>query len=103
MTTTGAGAASAGGAETGAFPDRVRQVLSEQSLLRVDAAGVGTDDDLYARGLTSHGSVRLMLALEDAFDAEIPTRLLNRASFASIGAIAAVFEEILRTGDERPS
>ena len=49
---------------------------------------------LYAAGLTSHASVNVMLALEDAFDLEFPERLLKKATFSSLGSIVEAIDEI---------
>ena len=67
--------------------DTIREVLAEHGRLSVDAASLEVGDDLYAAGLTSHASVSLMLALEDAFDIEFPEDLLKRSTFQSISAI----------------
>jgi acyl carrier protein len=47
-------------------------------------------DDLRAAGLTSTGSVILMLAIESAFDIAIPDAELTPANFRSIAAIEAL-------------
>ena len=52
------------------------------------------DADLYQAGMTSHASVNVMLALEDAFDIEFPDRMLKRSVFESIAAIAAALTEL---------
>lgn len=44
--------------------------------------------------MTSHASVNLMLALEDAFDIEFPDRMLKRSVFESIASISAAIEEL---------
>lgn len=64
---------------------RVREVLATSG--RVPVQGLGAGDDLYARGLTSHASVDLMLALEDAFEVEFPESLLRKQTFASVSSI----------------
>ena len=38
--------------------------------------------------MSSHASVNVMLALEDAFDIEFPDRMLKRSVFESIAGIA---------------
>jgi acyl carrier protein len=60
----------------------------------VDVDSLADDADLYAAGLNSHATVNLMLALEDAFDIELPDRLLRRTTFASVGAIAKALGEV---------
>ncbi len=72
----------------------VRTVLEEHGRLAVPVTGLDTETDLYAAGLTSHASVNVMLALEDAFDLEFPERLLKKATFGSLGAIVEAVDEI---------
>jgi acyl carrier protein len=56
--------------------------------------GLVDTSDLYEAGMTSFGSVQLMLALEEAFDIEFPERMLNRRLFSSIASITAALEEL---------
>ena len=76
----------------------IRRVLREHARLPVDIDTLGDDADLFAAGMTSHASVNLMLALEDAFDLEFPDRMLTRGVFDSVSTIAAAIEE-LTAGD----
>jgi acyl carrier protein len=73
---------------------QVRQVLREHARLPVDVDTLGDEVDLFASGMTSHASVNLMLALEDAFDIEFPDRMLTRGVFESIASISAAVEEL---------
>jgi len=73
--------------------DTIREVLAAHGRLAVDAASLDRDANLYEAGLTSHASVTVMLALEDAFDVEFPDRLLTKATFSSIAAIEAALSE----------
>ena len=73
---------------------RVRAVLKENALLQASVESLEDDADLYAAGLTSHATVNLMLALEEAFDIEFPDRLLRRRTFSSVNAIAQSLDEI---------
>ena len=52
----------------------IRQVLRDHARLPVDVETVPDDADLFQAGMTSHASVNVMLALEDAFDIEFPDR-----------------------------
>ena len=54
---------------------------------RGDIVCLWDDDDLYQRGLASHASVNVMLALEDAFDVEFPDSLLRRDTFRSVASM----------------
>jgi phosphopantetheinyl transferase (holo-ACP synthase)/acyl carrier protein len=74
--------------------DEIRRVIGDHARLAVDPAGLGDDTDLYEAGMTSHASVNLMLALEDAFDVEFPDRMLKRDVFESVGRIAAAVAEL---------
>jgi acyl carrier protein len=67
--------------------DRIHDVLREHGKLPVDPASLSDEDDLYRAGMTSHASVNVMLALEDAFDVEFPDSLLRKSTFASVSAI----------------
>jgi acyl carrier protein len=73
---------------------RVRSVLKGTDFLQVDVDALADNADLYAAGLTSHATVNLMLSLEEAFDVELPDRLLKRTTFSSIDAIAEALAEI---------
>jgi acyl carrier protein len=73
---------------------RVRAVFKGTEFLQADVDGLADDADLYAAGLNSHATVNLMLALEEAFDVELPDRLLRRRTFSSIKAIAEALAEI---------
>jgi len=68
--------------------DLIRQVIAEHGRLPVDVHALGDEADLYRAGMTSHASVNVMLAIENAFDVEFPDAMLNRSSFESIAAIA---------------
>jgi acyl carrier protein len=75
--------------------ETIRTLLAKLGGLPVSVETVADDADLYAAGLSSFASVQLMLGLEEAFDVEFPDHLLNRKSFASIGAIEATVKSII--------
>lgn len=72
----------------------IRRVLRDHGRLPVDVDTLGDDADLFAAGMSSHASVNLMLALEDAFDLEFPDSMLTRSVFESVSAIAAAIDEL---------
>ena len=78
--------------------NEIRTVLKEHGRLPVDLDSLPDEADLYQAGMTSHASVNVMLALEDAFDIEFPDRMLKRSVFASVAAIRAALDELL-TGE----
>ena len=68
--------------------DRIRAILDRVGRLPVPAVELRDDSDLHDAGLTSFGTVELMLSLEDEFGVEFPEDLVVRARFSSIDAIA---------------
>ena len=75
-------------------PD-IRQILQDHARLSTDAATIDEQADLYQAGMTSHASVNVMLALEDAFDIEFPDSMLKRGVFESVVAITDAVTKIL--------
>ncbi len=73
----------------------IREILKDHARLPVDVDDLPTDSDLYQCGMTSHASINVMLALENAFDVEFPDHLLKRSVFASIASIEAALDEIV--------
>jgi acyl carrier protein len=74
----------------------VRDALSRHGHLAVDVGSLASDDDLYVVGLTSHATINVMIAVEDATGAQFPEYLLRRATFVSIDAIARAAAESAR-------
>ncbi len=66
---------------------KIREVLEEHGRLPESPSNLSDTDDLFDNGLSSHASVNVMLALEDAFDIEFPDALLRKSTFESISAI----------------
>lgn len=69
--------------------DEIRRVLREHGKLSMEVDGLHEDADLFQAGMTSHASVNVMLALEEAFDVEFPEPMLRRSTFESIANIRA--------------
>jgi acyl carrier protein len=74
--------------------DKIRQAIEQHARLPVDVSSLADDADLYQAGMTSHASVNVMLALEDAFDIEFPDRMLKRSVFESVNSIRQALEEL---------
>jgi acyl carrier protein len=74
--------------------DKIRAVIREHGRLPVDVDSLPADGDLFQAGMTSHASVNVMLALEDAFDVEFPDHMLKRSVFESVGSIRAALAEL---------
>ena len=73
---------------------RVRAVFKGTEFLQADVDGLADDAVLHAAGFNSHATVNLILALEEAFDVELPDRLLRRRIFSTINAVAEALVEI---------
>ena len=73
----------------------IREILAEHARLPVDMASLDDDADLYQSGMTSHASVSVMLALEDAFDIEFPETMLRKSTFESVSAISAALTSLV--------
>ena len=54
--------------------------------------------DLFDAGLTSLGAVELLMALEEAFDIEIPAAMLVRETVATIGALDRAIAQLAGPG-----
>ena len=74
--------------------DRVRSVVANNARLPIEASALDDSTDLFVAGMTSHASVRLMLALEDAFDVEFPDEMLTRSVFESVNALAGAIDKL---------
>jgi acyl carrier protein len=77
--------------------DQIRDVLAAHGRMAIDAREVDDRADLYNLGLTSHASVDVMLALEDAFDIEFPDEVLKKSTFESVYNIAQVVEGLVKS------
>jgi acyl carrier protein len=74
--------------------ERIRTILSGSVGLQRDFSTIADGDDLYDAGMTSHSTVTLMVALEEAFGVEFPDHLLHRGTFKSVNSIAGALKEI---------
>jgi acyl carrier protein len=72
----------------------LRRILSESARLDVPVDQIEDATDLYEHGLSSLATVQIMLAVEDAFDIEIPDAMLTRRLFQSIDSLAAAVLEL---------
>lgn len=73
--------------------EKILAHLAEQGT--IDVASLNDDTSLYDAGLTSFGSMQLMLALEEAFEIEFPESMLNRRTFSTIGNIETSIRSLL--------
>jgi len=76
--------------------EQVCEVLRDHARLPVDPFTLPETADLYDSGMTSHASVNVMLALEEAFDVELPDSMLTRSVFRSIASICSALDRLDR-------
>ena len=75
--------------------EKIRAAIGDHARLPVDVSALDDDADLYQAGMTSHASVNVMLAIEDAFDIEFPDHMLKRSVFESVASIHAALSELV--------
>jgi phosphopantetheine--protein transferase-like protein len=73
----------------------VRAVLFAHARLEADVDALTDDDDLFDAGMTSHATVTVMLELEEAFGVEFPDSMLEKRTFASVGALSGAVDQLL--------
>jgi acyl carrier protein len=78
---------------------QVRRVIAQHARLAIAVGSLGDDEDLFSAGMSSHSSVNVMLALEDAFELEFPDSMLRRSVFENVGSIVAAISDL--QGQER--
>jgi acyl carrier protein len=77
-----------------ALAEEIRRVLRDHARLPIDVDSLDDQADLFRAGMSSHASVNVMLALEDAFDIEFPDSMLKRSVFESVAGIDAAIQEL---------
>ena len=76
----------------------LRSIISETGCLDVPVSTLSDTDNLYAAGLSSLGTIRVMLAIEEALDIEIPDELITFDLFQSIESLASMLASLVREG-----
>lgn len=74
--------------------DTVRSITVKQLNLTGQTHELGSDDDLWAMGMTSLTCMGLMLAIEDSFAIEFPEEALKESTFHSVNSITAAVEGV---------
>ena len=70
--------------------DAARRILAARSIHRP----IANSDDLREAGMTSLDMVNLVLAVESAFDLEIPESMITPANFRSVASIDALITSL---------
>ena len=77
-----------------AFDSKLGDLAREFAPALPDDTALARDADLHEAGLTSMATVKLMLAIEAAYDVAIPDAELTPENFRSIAAIEALLERL---------
>lgn len=73
---------------------QIQELIPENSSLEAtDVADV--DADLFAAGLSSLDCVRVLLAVEDELDVELPSEKIDREMFSSVNKLVAAVSEVI--------
>ena len=78
---------------------KIRALLERLNEFPAGADVLRDDADLHAAGLSSYGTVELMVAIEEEFGVEFPDALLTRATFGSIDSVSAAVASLLGRKD----
>jgi len=76
--------------------DQLRKIVKDHAGLSLPLDKIEDSTDLYRAGMSSQGSVVLMIAVEAQFGIEFPDAMLSRDVFRSIETIAGAIETIQR-------
>lgn len=72
----------------------LRPILKQHAKLRVSNDQLSDDTNLFEAGLDSLAMVNVMLAIEDAFQVELPDAMLSRETFSSIASLRRAVERL---------
>ncbi len=72
----------------------ILRLVEEKATLAKPTDELTLNCDLYRAGMKPFEAIQLMLALEEEFEIEFPTKMLNRQSMSSLEAIRSCIEEV---------
>lgn len=76
----------------------LRSIIAETACLDVPVATLSDTDSLYDAGLSSLGTLRVMLAIEEALNLEIPAERITFDTFQSIESLASMLAPLIQEG-----
>ena len=76
--------------------DQLRKIVGNHARLSLPVEDLQDSTDLYRAGMSSQGSVVLMLAVEGEFGLEFPDAMLSRDVFSNIDTIASAIETVMQ-------
>jgi acyl carrier protein len=82
------------------IPEKLQDILRSH-LPYADSGDLAESDELASLGLDSMGMVRLLAAIEDSYDVELPDDILNEDTFATVGSLWRTLSVLVPSSDER--
>ena len=76
--------------------EQLRLLVRNHARLNLPLEDIGDSTDLYRAGMSSQGSVVLMIPVEGEFGLEFPDSMLSRDVFSTIDSIAAAIEVVMQ-------
>ena len=74
--------------------ETVRQILRTRGDLAIPVETLSAQANLFDAGLSSFGTVEVMIALEEHLGTSLPEHMLTRSTFQSIAALSAAAESL---------
>ena len=81
------------------IPHKLQEILRSH-LPYSDSGELAETDELASLGLDSMGMVRLLAALEDGYDVDLPDDILNEETFATVGSLWRTLSGLVTSSDE---
>jgi acyl carrier protein len=73
---------------------KLRDILAQSADLDVPVASLSDDANLYDAGMSSLATVKVLMAIENAFEVEIPDEWLTRDLFTSVASLHRAIERL---------
>lgn len=73
---------------------KLREILAQWAGLDVPIASLSDDASLYDAGMSSLATVKILMAIENAFDVEIPDEWLTRDLFMSVASLCHAIRQL---------
>ncbi|MEJ2768387.1 acyl carrier protein [Mycetohabitans sp. B46] len=73
---------------------KLRAILAQWADLDVPIASLPDDASLYDAGMSSLAAVKILMAIENAFNVEIPDEWLTRELFTSVASLSQAIKQL---------
>ncbi|MCF7697256.1 acyl carrier protein [Mycetohabitans sp. B2] len=73
---------------------KLREILAQWADLDVPIASLSDDASLYDAGMSSLATVKILMAIENAFNVEIPDEWLTRELFTSVASLSQAIKQL---------